>query len=111
MPIVEPVNTQQIIQMASHVEKVQQTMQHQPTVTAEQLESERSYLDELKRVEVQDLEQTNESNQTNPDGASSRRRLRIRRARTTPEPEQTAGGVPESSSEEPYHGQQINLIV
>lgn len=107
MAVIEPVNTQQVLQMGGHVEKVQQTLQHLAVTTAEQLDAERAFLDELKRTEVQDTDQTNEVHPANPDAGGKRRRLRIRRVATEKEKVAEAPTV----SEEPYHGQRINLLI
>jgi len=53
MPTALPVNTQQVLQMGSHTEKLQHTMQNLPTVVAQQADKERQLADELKRVQVQ----------------------------------------------------------
>lgn len=105
---IEPVNTQQILQMGGHVEKIQQTLQHLQMTTAEQLDAERSQLDEMKRTEVQDADQTAEGHGVNPDAKGSRRRLRIRKVVATDAEKVVA--TP-SSKEEPYHGQRINLVI
>ena len=52
MPTTLPVNTQQVLQMGSHTEKLQHTMQNLPTVVAQQVDKERQLADELKRVQV-----------------------------------------------------------
>lgn len=101
------VNTQQVLNMGTQVEKLQHIMQHLPTTTAEQLEAERARLDELKREEVQDVDQTNETHVVNPDAEGNRQRQARR-----PPPEASATEKPSESIQElPYHGQQINLIV
>ena len=56
MPTTPQVNTQQVLQMGAHTEKVQQTIQSLPNVTAQQLNKEREVSDILKRVQVQKLE-------------------------------------------------------
>ncbi len=76
MPTVEPVNTQQILQMGSHVEKVQQTIQQLPSTTALQLEEERILMDEAKRTEVPESGDSQESEASNPEGKNRKGRLR-----------------------------------
>ena len=53
MPTTPPVNTQQVLQMGTNTEKVQQTIQSLPNVTAQQMNKEREVSDELKRSQVQ----------------------------------------------------------
>jgi hypothetical protein len=57
MPTIPTVNTQQVLQMSGHAEKLQQTQQHQPTLVASQLMEEKKLADELKRSEIQDFEE------------------------------------------------------
>ena len=57
MPTTPPVNTQQVLQMGTHTEKLQHTMQTQPTVVSQQVDKERQLADELKRRQVQDMDQ------------------------------------------------------
>ena len=107
MATIEPVNTQQVLQMGGHVEKIQQTLQHLQTTVAEQLEAERSFLDEMKKTEVQDMDATNEVHPSNPEAKGKRRRLKIRKI--APKSEKVAESP--SSDEEPHHGQHINLVI
>ena len=58
MPTTPLVNTQQVLQMGTHTEKVQQTIQSIPNVTAQQLNKEREVLDELRPTQVQALSNT-----------------------------------------------------
>ena len=58
MPTTPPVNIQQVLQMGTYTEKVQQTIQSLQSVTAQQLNKEREVLDELKRSQVQELKHT-----------------------------------------------------
>ena len=66
MPTTLPVNTQQVLQMGSHTEKLQHTMQNLPTVVAQQVDKERQLADELKRVQVQDMDPTHFLEETDP---------------------------------------------
>jgi len=56
MPTIEIVNTQQTLQMGTHAEKLQQTMQQLPSTTAQQIQKEQVAVNELKQIEVQDPE-------------------------------------------------------
>lgn len=78
MPQIEPTHIQQVLQMSSAVEKVQtQQVQH---LAADQIQDqERDFLDELKRTEVQDPEESNPTEPVHPDGSPRRRRLRIKK--------------------------------
>ena len=102
MPIIDPVNTQQVIQMGAHAEKIQQVMQNQPLVSAQQLEDERLKAEELKRAEIQDPDEMHSSTEVDAD----------KRRRGQPKQEEEAGNdnakrpPPESSS-----GQHLDLSV
>ena len=78
MPIIEPVNTQQVIQMGSHVEKVQQTIQQQQGVLTKQLEIESNEIEDVKRRQVQETEDSYQSDASNPDDKGKNGRLRLK---------------------------------
>lgn len=111
MPTIEPANTQQVIQMGSHVERLQQSIQLQSTVTAQQLDQERIIATELKNAEIQDPEYSNEPNPANPDGRGLRGRLRTRGKK------QVKPMTPETPQEQPPQfierglGAKINIVV
>ena len=77
MPTTGTINTQQILQMGTLTEKLQHTMQHLPSTSAQQIQDEQVTVNELKQVEVQDPEQTEASGPTNPEG-KRRREIRLR---------------------------------
>ena len=77
MPTTEIVNTQQTLQMGTHAEKLQQTMQQLPSTTAQQIQEEQVAVNELKQVEVQDPEKIEATDSTNPE-AKRRREIRLR---------------------------------
>ena len=77
MPTTEIVNTQQTLQMGTHAEKLQQTMQQLPSTTAQQIQEEQVAVNELKQIEVQDPEETEAADSTNPE-AKRRREIRLR---------------------------------
>lgn len=56
MPSTLPVNMQQVLQLGTHTEKLQHTLQALPNVTAQQLNKEREKDDELKRRQVQGID-------------------------------------------------------
>ena len=55
MPSTLPVNMQQVLQMGTHTEKLQHTLQALPNVTGQQVDKEREMDVELKRRQVQDI--------------------------------------------------------
>ena len=75
MPTIEPANIQQVIQMGSHVEKVQQTIQQQQGVLAQQLNIEGAENDDVKKNRVQEPENAYQSDASNPDDKGKRGRL------------------------------------
>tara|TARA_B100000686_G_C16716813_1_gene932557 strand:- start:94 stop:423 length:330 start_codon:yes stop_codon:yes gene_type:complete len=76
MPSTPSVNTQQVLQMGTHTEKVQQTIQSLPNVTAQQMNKERKVSDELKRSQVQVLSNTYYIEETDPK-TGTKKRVRI----------------------------------
>lgn len=110
MAIIGPANIQQIFQMSPQAEKLQQATQNQPSTVAQQLSQERIDQDELKRNQVQQPENPNASNPSDPDGKGKRGRLRIRRkSQETPQTE----AVTEESSRiaENNHGRKIDVVI
>ena len=113
MPTTEIVNTQQTLQMGPHAEKLQQTMQQLPSTTAQQIQEEQVAVNELKKIEVQDPEQIEATNSTNPE-AKRRREIRLRNKSKQnndlekPLPNSTQDNVIKGDS---HQGQNINLTV
>jgi hypothetical protein len=87
MPTTPQVNTQQVMQMGTHSEKLQHTIQTLSNVTAQQANSEREVTDEMKRTEVQDLENACFIEQDNSE-IGAKKRLRVLRKKIIPEEEQ-----------------------
>ena len=56
MPSTPPINIQQFLQMGTHAEKLQHTLQALSNVTAQQVDKEREQHDELKRRQVQGID-------------------------------------------------------
>jgi hypothetical protein len=50
-----PVTIQQVLQMGTHTEKLQHSLQALPNVTRQHVDKERGKDDELKRRQVQDI--------------------------------------------------------
>ena len=78
MPTTPPVNTQQVLQMGTHTEKLQHTMQTQPTVVSQQVDKERQLADELKRRQVQDMDPAHFLEETDPH-TKAKKRVRVRK--------------------------------
>ena len=70
MPIIEPANTQQVLQMSSFVEKIQQGQQQVHHSINIYLNEERAALDEIKRTEIQEPENMGSADPANPDSSS-----------------------------------------
>ena len=113
MPTTEIVNTQQTLQMGTHAEKLQQTMQQLPSTTAQQIQEEQVAVNELKKIEVQDPEKIEAADSANPE-AKRRREIRLRNKSKQnndlekPLPNSTQENVFKGDS---HQGQNINLTV
>ena len=109
MPVIEPANLQQVLQMSSAVEKVQaQQVLH---LAADQIQDqERALLDEAKRTELQDPEETNPAEPTNPDETARRKRLRIKNPAQHAD-EEGKGGVRPEDTGEGIQGSQLDIVV
>ena len=81
MPTTGTINTQQILQMGTHAEKLQHTIQHLPSTTAQQVQDDQISINELKQIEVQDPEKIEPSEPTYPEG-KRRRDFRLRNKST-----------------------------
>lgn len=106
MPTTPQVNTQQVMQMGTHTEKLQHTIQSLPNVTAQQANSEREVTDEMKRTEIQDLENMYFIEETDPE-TGAKKRVRVLRKKTIPEEEQLKSE--ETLPPERNHGGKINI--
>ena len=111
MPTTLPVNIQQTLQMGTHAEKLQQTLQQQPVILAQQLDEERKKDDELKRSEVQDMEFSDSVNPANPDGPR-KKRVRIMK-KSSDQDETTQEDVSKDILLHPEspQGSQLDLVV
>ena len=106
MPTTSQVNTQQVMQMGTHTEKLQHAIQTLPNVTAQQANAEREVTDEMKRREVQDLESAYFIEETDPE-TGKKKRVRVMRKKTIPEEEQLESE--ETLPPEGNHGRKINI--
>ena len=113
MPTTEIVNTQQTLQMGTHAEKLQQTMQQLPSTTAQQIQEEQVAVNELKQIEVQDPEKIEATDSTNPE-AKRRREIRLRnKSKQNNDLENPLSNSPQDNviKGDPHQGQNINLTV
>jgi hypothetical protein len=106
MPTTPPVNTQQVLQMGAHTEKLQHTMQNLPNVVAQQVDKERELEDELKRRQVQDMDPTHFLEETDPH-TKPKKRIRTRKNNHS-DPEED---IPEPPLPEDPHRGKLNIIV
>jgi hypothetical protein len=106
MPTTPQVNIQQVMQMGTHTEKLQHTIQALPIVTAQQANAEREVTDEMKRTEVQDLEKAYFIEETDPE-TGAKKRVRVLRKITILEEEQLE--PEEILAPEGKHGGKINI--
>ena len=107
MPTTPPVNTQQVLQMGTHTEKVQQTIQSLPNVTAQQLNKEREVSDELRRTQVQELSNTYFVEEIDPKTGAKKR---VRVIRKKKEGQDSESSEPDKNIPyESYHGGSINI--
>ncbi|MZG29691.1 MAG: hypothetical protein F3741_02615 [Nitrospinae bacterium] len=104
MPTTPPVNTQQVLQMGTHTEKLQQTIQALPNVTAQQFDKEREKVDELKRVQVQDMDPSYLVEETDPKTRGKKRVRIVKNNQSFVESE------PEPPLPEDPHRGKINIV-
>ena len=107
MPTTLQVNTQQVLQMGTHTEKLQQTIQSLPNVTAQQTNKEREVTDELKLTEVQDPENAYFIEETDPE-TGAKKRVRVLRGKIDAE---EALESEEILPPEVNYGGKINILV
>ena len=106
MPTTPQVNTQQVMQMGTHTEKLQHTIQILPNVTEQQANAEREVKDEMKHTEVQDMESTYFIEETDPE-TGAKKRVRFLRKKIIPEEEQLESE--ETLPPEGNYGGKINI--
>ena len=105
MPSTPPVNMQQVLQMGTHTEKLQQTIQALPNVTAQQVDKERERNDELKRLQVQDMDPSYYIEETDPK-TRGKKRVRVRKkSQSVDEDVNPEPPLPEN----PYRGK-LNIV-
>ena len=107
MPTTPQVNTQQVLQMGTHTEKVQQTTQSIGNVTAQQLDKEREGVPEIKRNQVHETNITYFVEETDPK-TRSKKRVREQKKRSHHEDENfELEKIP--MAPEDNHGGKINI--
>ena len=106
MPSTLPVNMQQVLQLGTHTEKLQHTLQALSNVTAQQVDSEREKDDELKRHQVQGMGPSYLIEETDPQ-TRGKKRVRVRKKN---QPVDGDDSTEPPLSEDPYRGQ-INIVV
>ena len=105
MPSTLPVNMQQVIQMGTHVEKLQHTIQTLPNVTAQQLNQERIQGDNLKHNQIQDINPYHHVEKIDP---KTRRKNRIKVLKKN-HPHYKDNSLEPPLPEDPYRGK-INVV-
>ena len=105
MPSTPSVNMQQVLQMGTHTEKLQHTLQTLPNVTAQQVDKERQQDDELKRSQVQDMDPSHLIEEADPQ-TRGKKRVRVRK-KNQPFDEDDSPDPP--LPEDPYRGK-INIV-
>jgi hypothetical protein len=110
MPVIEPTNLQQVLQMSSAVEKVQ--AQQVQLLAADQIQDqERVLLDEAKRTELQDPEGSDPAEPTHPDESGrGRKRLRFKKP-TQNADEEGKGNLPPQGPVEENQGSNLDIVV
>lgn len=110
MPVIEPTNLQQVLQMSSAVEKVQ--AQQVLQLAADQIQDqERVLLDEAKRTELQEPEGSDPAEPTNPDESGrGRRRLRFKNAGQNAD-EEGKGNPPLPGTLDAGPGSHVDIVV
>ncbi len=110
MPVIEPTNLQQVLQMSSAVEKMQaQQVIH---LAADQIQDqERVLLDEAKRTELQDPEGSDPAEPTHPDESRrGRKRLRFKKPAQNTD-EEGKGNLPPQGTVEDSQGSNLDIVV
>ena len=106
MPSTLPVNMQQVLQMGTHTEKLQHTLQVLPNVTAQQVDKEREKDDELKRRQVQDIDPSYLIKETAPQTRGKKRVRVCKNNQIVDEDDSPESPLPE----DPYRGK-ISIVV
>lgn len=109
MPSTPPIytqNTQQVLLMGTHTEKLQQTLQALPNVTAQQVDKDRQRDDELKRRQVQDMEASHFVEPTDPNTQAKKRVRVLKKNQPSGEDDISEPPLPE----DPYRGK-LNIVV
>jgi hypothetical protein len=104
MPTTVSANVQQVLQMGSHTEKLQHTVQNLPNVVAQQVDKARQLEDELKRRQVQNMDSIHLLEETDSD-AKRKKLIKVRKNN-----DNDVDDLEPSVAEDPHQGL-INIIV
>lgn len=96
---------QQVLQMGTHIEKLQHTLQALPNVTAQEVDKEREKDDELKRRQVQDMDPYYIIEETDPQ-TRGKKRLRVRKNNETVDEDD----IPEPPLPEDPYREKISIV-
>jgi len=108
MPTTPQVNTQQVLQMGTHSEKLQQTTQSVVNLTAQQLNKEREAIDEIKRNQVQETNTTYFIEEIDPK-TRQKKRIRVRKKKDDQKETHPDLEVSRPMPVEDNHGGKINI--
>jgi hypothetical protein len=106
MPTTPPVNMQQVLQMGTHAEKLQHTLQALPNVTAQQVDKEREKDDELKRHQVQDIDPSSLVDETDRQ-TRGKKRVRVLKKNQPADKDDS----PEPPLPEDFYRGKMNIVV
>jgi hypothetical protein len=96
--------------MSSHVEKIQQSQQQVHHNIGQHLDEERAKLDEMKRSEIQDMDEANQTDPTDPEGGPKRKQVRARKKKLSDEEKDTAAET-QAKSNDGIHGSKIDVVI
>ena len=113
VPTTGTINTQQLIQMGTHTEKLQHTLQHLPATTGQQLQDEQIAVSELKQSEIQDPDSLEAANPTDPEGKRRREARLHRKSAQINDIDKSLTESPNDNSPNgaPHQGRQVNITV
>ena len=108
MPTNIAVNLQQVLQMGSNTEKVQQTTPSLSNTAAQQLNKEREISDEIKRTQIQELGSTYFIEKTDPK-TGEKKRIRILKKKIKNESDKL--NPDKNLPPESHYGSRVNIQI
>lgn len=110
MPVIDPTNLQQVLQMSSAVQKVQAQQVQQ--LAADQIQDqERALLDEAKRTELQEPEGSDPVEPIHPDeNRRGKRRVRFKKSSQNAD-EEGKGSLPPRGAAGESQGSNLDIVV